>query len=632
MKAPMLRILLAAVLFACLPVHAAGAPTGPATADFFRNPAYSAPALSPDGRFVAIAKATGDKRTQLAVLDIGANQLTIIVTLDDHDIADVRWINKERIVFRARNELFAVNRDGSLYKQLNKRLPYNAHLMPPVASQDSNEIIVSVPKLIDMQNIAFVDLMRVNTIERTVNLIKREGNEREWLLDARGEPRLSRSVDQGNIVTAWRNPATGKWETLFQHRMYDDNAAHPIGFAPDGTLYVAARAGADKSALYRYDLLKRKLDGAPVASIEGHDFDGQLVFTGNALAGVHYKGDTDGTHWLDPKYEALQNDVDALLPDAVNTLTLPQRAETANLIVSSYSDRQPARYYLYDSASKKLRKLADSYPEIRSEQMGRQAMVRYKARDGLDIPAYVTLPTGKAPKNLPMVVLPYAAPLSRGNEWGWDPVAQFLASRGYAVLSPQFRGTTGYGSKFFRAGWKQWGLAMQDDLADGAKWAIAEGLADPARICLVGRNYGGYAALMGLIKDPALFQCGVSQDGYTDFKLLYTGRNSSAFSDLTHQFGLPLLVGDLEQDAAQLEQTSPLHQAARLKRPLLMGYATTSTNIDYMSEKFLDAAKPGNPALESVEYHRDSKGWYEPKNRIDFWNRVEQFLIKHIGQ
>jgi dipeptidyl aminopeptidase/acylaminoacyl peptidase len=267
--------------------------------------------------------------------------------------------------------------------------------------------------------------------------------------------------------------------------------------------------------------------------------------------------------------------------------------------------------------------------------MGRRELVHYKARDGLDIPAWITYPHGSNRKNLPTVVLVHGGPWVRGGLWGWDSEAQFLASRGYAVLEPEFRGSIGYGWKLFHSGWKQWGLAMQDDIADGVKWAAAQGISDARRVCIAGASYGGYAVLMGLVRNPELYRCGINWVGVTDINLMYTG-DWSADSDLPErwkQFGMPVLIGDREKDAAQLQETSPLAQAARIKAPLLLAYGTDDKRVPlYHGEKFYAAVKAGNPNVEWVTYEKEGHGWKLPQNRFDWWTRVEKFLDRNIGE
>jgi dipeptidyl aminopeptidase/acylaminoacyl peptidase len=267
--------------------------------------------------------------------------------------------------------------------------------------------------------------------------------------------------------------------------------------------------------------------------------------------------------------------------------------------------------------------------------MGRQEPIRYKARDGLEIPGLLTLPPGGVRKNLPMVVLVHGGPWVRGASWGWNPQSQFLASRGYAVLQVEFRGSTGFGIRHFEAGLKQWGLGMQNDIADGTRWAIDQGIADPRRICIAGSSYGGYATLMGLVNDPDLYRCGIDWIGVTDIELMYTGTwfSKSDASPGYLRYGMPVLIGDPVKDAAQLKATSPIQQAARIQQPLLLAYGKEDRRVPiYHGKKFYSAVTRTNKQVEWVAYGGEGHGWSLPKNRIDFWQRVERFLDKHIGQ
>jgi dipeptidyl aminopeptidase/acylaminoacyl peptidase len=259
-------------------------------------------------------------------------------------------------------------------------------------------------------------------------------------------------------------------------------------------------------------------------------------------------------------------------------------------------------------------------------------MVHYAARDGLQIPAYLTLPQGKSGKNLPLVVLVHDGPYFRGATWGWDPRVQFLASRGYAVLQPEFRGSAGFGFKHFQAGWKQWGLAMQDDIADGARWAIAQGIADPKRICIAGASYGGYATLMGLAKDPDLFRCGVEWVGVTDINLMFKSDWRNDLSEEWKQYGMPVLIGDPVKDAQQIKDTSPVNLASRIRQPLLMAYGGVDRRVPIAhGQNLRDALRPYNDKVEWIEYGEEGHGWRLVKNRLDFWTRVEKFLDANIG-
>ena len=195
--------------------------------------------------------------------------------------------------------------------------------------------------------------------------------------------------------------------------------------------------------------------------------------------------------------------------------------EGTRALVRSYSDTDPGTYYLFDTEKHRLEYIATQRKAIKPEAMPARQPVHYAARDGLDIPAYLTLPKGKEPKNLPLVMLVHGGPWVHGATWGWSAEPAYLASLGYAVLEPAFRGSTGWGSKLFFAGWKQWGRGMQDDLNDGMDWLVKQGTVDPKRACIMGASYGGYAVMMGLARDPDRWRCGINYVGVTDINLMF---------------------------------------------------------------------------------------------------------------
>jgi len=316
------------------------------------------------------------------------------------------------------------------------------------------------------------------------------------------------------------------------------------------------------------------------------------------------------------------------MPGLVNNIECKRCLQTRQVLVASYSDRVPTVYSLFDRETGKLANVARSRPWVDPKQMGTRDTARFAARDGLLIPVTVTRPPGAtegdAPR--PAVVLIHGGPFVRGVTWGWSEQAQFLASRGYVVLEPEFRGSTGYGAKHFRAGFKQWGLAMQDDIADTAKWAVDQKIVDPKRVCLMGASYGGYATLMGLIRHPDQFRCGVNWVGVTDIDLMYSITWSDS-SDVYKKYGMPVLVADRVADAEQIKATSPVRQAARLKQPLLMAYGGQDKRVPIEHGlKMREALRATNPKVEWVAYRTEGHGWSLFETEVDFWTRVERFL------
>jgi dipeptidyl aminopeptidase/acylaminoacyl peptidase len=632
-------------------------PALPAIGTFFQDAAFSGAEMSPNGRFVAFRVATKGSRATLGVLDLDTMAVTPVAAIDSADIGQFHWVNDRRLVFNVTDlriaqaevasapGLFAVDRDGTAFKRLvesNRHfvkigseaslLPWNTFLVDGVGKQDSNDVFVEFYEGFGKSVDTFKRLQRLNTKTGAIQVIDTPDYSSRWLIDQSGIPRIAAASSGKRIAIHYNDPANGTWRKLAEFDALDDAGFEPSWYGPDHTLYVRANNGKDKAAIYRYDLANNKILPEPVVASNEFDMNASFVHDKDKLLGVRYDADGELTKWIDPGMAATQKAIDTLLPNTTNRLSLGQRSETPNVLVNAYSDVQPSIYFIYNTASKKLTKLGAQNADIDPKKMGMKDMVRYKARDGLEVPAYITMPPGGAKKNLPMVVLVHGGPYLRGGFWQWDKEAQFLTSRGYVVLEPEFRGSTGFGSRHFRAGWKQWGLAMQNDIADGTKWAIAQGIADPKRICIAGASYGGYAAMMGLVNDPDLFRCGINWVGVTDISLMYTV-GWSDIKEIHRKYGMPLLIGNPIADAVQFKATSPVEQAARIRQPLLLAYGGADQRVPLVhGQKFYDAVKVGNPNVEWVVYPEEGHGWAKPENKIDFWSRVEKFLDKNIGK
>ena len=657
--------LLLPLLLSVAPAGAAPLAAPPPVEAFFANPVLDQVRLSPKGRYLAALSGAPGRRDVLAVVDLQTDTIKIVAGYTGFDVLEFEWVNDERLMYSVGDKrvgpgsqyqadgLFAVDRDGSRPRQLASRhaeegivattgsrleaklLPWHTFMLGQRGPQDSDHAYVASVDYVRGQ-VQSIDLLRLNTVTGQFKTMPRPALVKHWLLDNAGEPRLAVAADADLSTIHYRDPAGGEWRKIATLPRYTGSldAIWPVGFGGDGTLYVEANAGKDTSALYPFDIASGKPGKQALIEARGYDFDGRLVSRRGKLLGATLRTDADGNVWLDPAMQALQQKIDKLLPGKINMLSVPSQGESPWVLVESFSDVAPTSFVLYNSQTGALNRVGGTHPAIDASRMGRQRPVRYKARDGRDIPGLLTMPAGGLAKNLPLVVLVHGGPYVRGSTWGWNPEAQFLASRGYAVLEPEFRGSLGYGTAHFEAGWKQWGLAMQDDLADGARWAVAEGIVDPGRICIAGASYGGYAALMGLAKDKDLYQCAVSWVGVTDINLLYNGRWNFA-SDLGDDFkayGMPVMIGDQVKDAAQLKATSPINQAAQITRPLLLAYGGTDRRVPlFHGEMFRDAVKGHNKQVEWVVYPDEGHGWSQPETRFDFWKRVERFLDKNIG-
>ncbi|MES2297642.1 MAG: alpha/beta fold hydrolase [Pseudomonadota bacterium] len=620
-------------------------------ANFFQHEAFSKADLSPSGQHVGMLYSGKEGRVKLAVMEVASRKLAVVAALPDGDISDFHWVNDKRMVFslgdrlsgvgeqRKGPGLYAINRDGSDLRLLVARrgaggknvMPSDVGYFATVGKRDTDDIYVLEPHYTNDESDA-ANLLRLNTMTGKFVTVQRPGKSTQWLLDAHGEPRVTVTTDANIETVFYKDPGTEKWRKLVEFDGWRGGGIHPEYLAPDGTFYVTARDGKDKVALYTYDLVNNKLNPTPVLALP--DFDVQPSFFANSkgVLGILTEADRYRTTWFDDDMKRVQAAADVTFPNAVNIVRAAQRAETPFVLVNSFSDVNPGNFYLYNTETKEFLLFGKSMPSIDPAAMSSMTMVRYKARDGLEIPAYLTLPRGAAPKDLPLVVMVHGGPTVRGGHWGFSATTQFLASRGYAVLEPDFRGSTGYGIKHEQAGWRQWGLAMQNDVADGAKWAVAQGYVNPKRICIAGASYGGYATLMGLINDPDIFRCGIDWVGVTDISLLYSV-NWSDMSDAAAKFQLPLWIGDRVKDAAQLEATSPIKQAARLKQPVILAYGGSDNRVPIVhGTKFRDAVKTTNPDVEWIEYVNEGHGWTQTDNNVDFWTRVEKFLDRNIGK
>ncbi len=451
-----------------------------------------------------------------------------------------------------------------------------------------------------------------------------------WVLDWQGEPRALETFHAGRSQF-YRRDAQGQWQLWFDDDGYARQHAVPSWMGPDG-LVLGEHGYRGATALFRLDPTTGEQDAEPLFSFKGYDYRGQLIFDPAArrLLGLRYETDAPGTVWLDAGMKAFQAEIDAKLPGTVNLIDCQRCLNAMYLVVTALSDRRPPEYYLYKPADKALQRLAPAPAELPVAAMGQRDYHRIRARDGLELPVLVTQPAGGLQGRAPTVVLVHGGPYVRGTHWPWERHAQFLASRGYLVLEPEYRGSTGYGWPLFHAGWKQWGLAMQDDLADTLAWAVRQGWADPQRACIMGASYGGYAALMGAVTQGALFKCAVDWVGVTDIGLLSSLHWSDA-SEEWLEYGMKRLVADPEIDAEQMRRTSPLQRAREIRMPLLMAYGGSDRRVPLQHGSDMRAALRPEQALEWVVYPDEGHGWFNLKTQEDFWGRVERFLARHIG-
>ena len=669
------RSILVTVLLAALAWPTAGntaaTPAAPPStvpvADFFSYPTMNGASISPDGRAVAILVRNTAGRRQLAVLDTtDLTKFKIVASFAEFDIAGARWADSKTLVFSMGDEtesafeqrgsgLYAIGADGEGMRTLIRFRGENAQTGTMIKSHaldadmysfgqtlhdGSGDIVIdhwSRTTVVNNYGSEWTGTapMRMNVSTGALSEIggKWPDHVRHWQIDAKGQVRAAMQYKDGQTTLLVRDDA-GEWHARAQFSSYRRGADDAVleGIGADGQAYVSKLHGEEGAeALYRYDLATGQSEAQPIVSVKGFDIASSLVedYESHKVLGVHYESDAAGTVWFNPDMKALQAKIDARLPGLVNRIDPADCGCAQRVLVTSHSDRQPALFFLYDRSSDTLIPFGSARPKIDPRQMADTDFVRIKARDGHDLPLYVTKPHGKGP--WPTVVLVHGGPSLRGWHWRWDDESQFLASRGYLVIKPEFRGSDGYGAALERAGHKQWGLKMQDDIADATVWAAQQGLEDPKRTCIMGGSYGGYATLMGLVRYGDLYRCGVASSAVTDINLMY----DVGWSDLGSQaktYGMPELIGDQVADAEQLKATSPIVQASRITRPLLLAHGGVDRRVPIIhATKLLSALEASHAPVTWIEYKDEAHGWYKPETRISYYEQVQEFLDANIG-
>lgn len=656
LRAARLALLFAASATAALIAQAADRPP---VEHFVGSSDIAQTAVSPSGEHVAFIGVNSAGRQVLAVMGLARpGEARVLAAINNADITHVWWVNEERLVFEAFEPdtlvreggagTFAVDREGRNLRQLiawqfrtgpetstridRRILPYG-WFVHGVLDDGSDDILV-VRRSVDGRGDALSpQLARLDT--RTARLRNLSAglppHATRWVLDREGRVSVVMSTRDGQETLHWRAAGSDEWSAV-ETRPWYGGGMDPLLLEGDNELVVYAAHGRDTGALHSFRLDKREIDPEPLVAIDGFDIEPVLVrdTRSHRLLGVRTRAAAPMTVWFDPRLAQIQQDLDTALPGRTNQLHC-RRCETAqHFVVISSSDRHPGEVLHYDHARKTMRRLGSVRGAVQEASQGTRSFHRFAARDGLSIPVVVTHPPGsRADEPLPAVLLVHGGPWVRGADTRWSAEPQFLASRGYRVLEVEFRGSTGFGWRHFHAGWKQWGLAMQDDLADAVQWAAGEQLIDPARVCLYGASYGGYAALMGTIRHPQVYRCAASYVGVTDIELMFTSWRSDA-SAQWRRFGMPTLIGDRQADAAQLRAASPLQRVAEIRAPLLMAHGIWDRRVPREHfDRFVSAARSAGVNVETRLYD-EGHGWNHAENHADFLRRLEAFLAREL--
>jgi dienelactone hydrolase len=668
----------------------AASPAALPTRAFFELPRYGAAQLSPDGRHLALSATRGEEAMSVFVMDLQAATPTARqIRASVGDALGLQWWGNDLLALvsgqrgtAARQNLVGP-RAYTLRLDEQRPRPLDDLAMLPLEvvaraghAAPQRRVVVADPTLRDGRP----PLLRprwLNLDTRRPEPMALDGapeRVRRWWFDGQGEARLALAEDEQGALRLHVRRGSGAQAVWALHALPGGRASmrprevwpwQPVAVTEQGRVLASTVLLEPPSATPRAASASASAAGAAAAPalplgrvawvhpqtgalelpalVETPGFEPapQPVFDvdSGALVGLRLNTDQPRSLWFDTPeaaaHAAAQAAADRRLPGRFNRVDCHQcGTPQAVWLVQASSDTQPGELWLYRAALKQWRLVAQRQPQINPAQMAPQAFEWIRARDGRPLPVWLTLPAAvEAGRPAPAVVLVHGGPWVRGGQLAWSPEAQFLASRGYLVIAPDFRGSQGYGWAHVRASWKQWGQAMQDDLADALLWARQQGLATE-RACIVGGSYGGYAALMGPVRHPGLFRCVAASFPLTDLELLTQGHwlVSDDTSEHTRAVTLPERVGDPKTEAAMLRAHSPVHQAARIDVPVLLASGEADVRVPRAHlERLVDALTAAGRPPRWLRYPHEGHGLRQVEHQVDWADHLAGFLAQHLG-
>ena len=594
--------------------------------DFFRNPDKSSFQISPDGQHIAYMK-PWKTRMNVHVINVETTDETRLTSSEDRGIYRYGWLGNNRIGYAKDDggdeniHFFAVNIDGTNEIDLTPFENVQTRMIDDL-EDDPDHIILGLNK----RDPRIHDAFRVNITDGTMKLIaENPGNISGWMTDHDGNLRVAITSDGVNTSLLYRDSESESFKTIlttdFKVRV------DPLFFTFDNkNLYVASNRNRDKSAIYSFDITETQ-EKELIFENDQVDVSGLMYSKKRkVLTGVSYTVAKREIFFFDDWRKDIQNKLERKFPGYEVGITSFSKDEK-NAIVVTYSDKSRGTYYSYDVEKNELNELAKISPWLNEDHMAEMKPITYTSRDGLTIPGYLTLPVGSGGKNLPFVVHPHGGPWAR-DSWGYNSEVQFLANRGYAIFQMNFRGSTGYGRKFWESSFKQWGKTMQDDITDGVNWLIDQGIADPDRIAIYGASYGGYATLAGLAFTPDLYTCGVD---YVGVSSLFTFMESmppywELYRDMMYE-----MIGHPENDKELLAASSPLLHVENIKVPLFIAQGANDPRVKKAeSDQIVEALKTRGIDVPYMVKDNEGHGFYNEENQFDFYREMEKFLEKHL--
>ncbi len=653
------RLWACAVAYALVSFATASAQTPPAQPPvqaFAVQKELSAPALSPDGKHLASIEVHNGKRIAVVRTLDPVGVPAVGIPIDQGFLVRALWANNERLLLTVNvNMRFWGENVKPWYRTISvdtkgqnmavmfsdnaaRDINYATATISDMAMDDPDHIYMPMfdnannAALRNYEGQAFrYSMFRVNVKDGTSERVAVGGPQTgEWIMDGHGKivGRLDKSLNPplDHLLVN----ANDEWKEIQSASSLGMNGINVLGLTRDGKGFIETEQFGDAktTGLVSRDVADGKQ--TPIFSDPKYDIGAaQRDPWDHRILGVTVIADREADHYFDEDMQALQRGLDGAFPGNTVHAGSWDTAKT-KVILSVEGPKFPPTYFLLDRVKHSASPIASSY-ELEENQLGEMKPYPYKARDGLDIPAYITLPPGKAAKNLPVVVMPHGGPMAR-DQIGFDWMVQFLANRGYAVLQPNFRGSDGYGRKFLEAGYGEWGGKMQDDVTDGVKKLIADGIADPKRICIAGWSYGGYAALSGAAFTPDLYACAVGGAGVYDLKKFLDTRAKDYGKDSDMIASWSLFIGDRSKDAGKLAAASPAMNADKIKIPVLLvhGKDDYTVRID-QTEAMDEALRKAGKSVTTVTIPGESHYLQKMESRVQWLTELEKFLKANIG-
>lgn len=597
----------------------------------FGNPVKTGPQISPDGARLAFLAPSDKGVLNVWVRTIGKTDDTQYTNDTLRGIRGYFWAQDSKHLLYVQDiggdenwHVYSVDLETKVVRDLTPFQGIRAQNVN-LDKDHPQEMLVGLNlrdrRVFDMYR---VDLTTGAIVLDTVN----PGDVVRWVTDANFVIRgaVATNTADSSTMLRIRDSKDAPWRTLLTWPFGEEGG--PVAFTLDGkNMYLTTTMDSDTSRLVKIDLATGK-ELETLAKNPKSDIAGVVVHPDTRqVQAVAFYYTTLEWQILDPSIKA-DNEALSKIQRGEYGVTSRDRADKT-WIVSYQRDDGPVAFYAYDRTTRKAELLFVNQPELEKYTLAQMKPVVIKSRDGLDLVAYLTVPPGAEPKNLPLVLNVHGGPWAR-DTWGYNPEAQWLANRGYATIQVNFRGSSGLGKSFLNAGNEQWGVGtMQHDLTDTVQWAIAQGIADPKKVCIYGGSYGGYATLAGLTFTPDLYACGVDIVGPSNIKTLFQSI-PPYWAPIKSQF--VRRVGDVENNEELNKKLSPLFHVDKIKVPLIIAQGANDPRVNIReSDQMVQAMRNKGLPVTYVVYTDEGHGFARPNNRLDFYGRVEEFLAKHLG-